>query len=365
MAKKPSVRYWESRGGYGSWIDGTQHILAKGPDDGPRGPTYLEALQRFCKLLDLETNKGTDDYLVSALFNQYRAHLKERRNDVPHVFEMMVRAFSAGHGHLRVRDLRPFHVEDWLKEQSQWNDTSKNHAGRLILCAVSWARKKGYIQNDPLSKRVDLPRPVLRGREARISKELMDLLILQATEGNRLRSPQFPLLLRLLRATGARPSEVTRAEAHNLHRDRLVYRWNTKVGYVWKNAKKTQKDRVVFLPPDLAEVARAQAERFPSGPIFRTRHGRAWSKTNICEHMRRLLARGPVVDHCRSHGVDAGSVSLYSFRHSFISDWVDRAGDVYVCAQLCGTSVKMIETRYGHPDVDRLRERYLEFAAGR
>ena len=31
--KKPSVRYWDSRGGYGCWIDGTQHILAKGPDD--------------------------------------------------------------------------------------------------------------------------------------------------------------------------------------------------------------------------------------------------------------------------------------------------------------------------------------------
>ena len=38
--KKPSVSYWESRGGYGSTITGTQHILAKGeqvilPEDVP------------------------------------------------------------------------------------------------------------------------------------------------------------------------------------------------------------------------------------------------------------------------------------------------------------------------------------------
>lgn len=68
--KKPSVRYWERRSGYGCWIGKNQHILAKGLDDAPTGPTYLEALDRFRKLLSLEQDKGTDRYLVSALLNQ-------------------------------------------------------------------------------------------------------------------------------------------------------------------------------------------------------------------------------------------------------------------------------------------------------
>src|SRR5262249_12985502 len=71
-AKKPSVRYWEARGGYGCWIDGTQHILAKDPDDCPTRETYLATLDRFRKLLSLDANRGTDDYLVSSLLNQYR-----------------------------------------------------------------------------------------------------------------------------------------------------------------------------------------------------------------------------------------------------------------------------------------------------
>ncbi len=46
--KKPSVRYWGSRGGYGCWIDGTQHILAKGPDNAPTGHTASWAWLVHC-----------------------------------------------------------------------------------------------------------------------------------------------------------------------------------------------------------------------------------------------------------------------------------------------------------------------------
>jgi hypothetical protein len=52
----------------------------------------------------------------------------------------------------------------------------------------------------------------------------------------------------------------------------------------------------------------------------------------------------------------------YNFRHSAISKWLDAGGDIYVASQLFGTSVKMLERRYGHPDIDRLHERFLAFA---
>src|SRR5688572_11759957 len=134
MPKKPSVRYWDSRGGYGCWIRGVQHILAKGADDGPTGPTYLDALDRFGKLLRMETGKGTDEYLVSSLLNQYRQHLKDTRTSaVPGVFEVMARGFSAEFGHLPVRDLKPYDFDAWLRKQSRWNPTSKAHAVTLVL----------------------------------------------------------------------------------------------------------------------------------------------------------------------------------------------------------------------------------------
>jgi hypothetical protein len=362
--KKPSVRYWESRAAYCCWIKGEQHVLARGEKDDPTGPTYLTALDRFRKLLALETNKGTDNYLVSALLNQYRAHLKAtRKSAVPGIFEVMARGFAEEFGTRPVCELEPHMVENWLAQQTQWNNTSKAHAGTLILGAISWARRKGYIRTDPLAGRVDLPEPVLRGREARMSEELMDILISEA-HANKMRSREFGHFLRALQLTGARPGELRHAEAHNYHKGRLEFRWNTQIGYVHKTARKTQRDRVIYLTPDLRRHVETLVEQFPTGPLFRTPRGMKWSLTSLCNKWQWLLKRKKVVEYCRKHHIDIKTLKVYNFRHSFITNWIERAGDIYTCAQVCGTSVKMIEKRYGHPDVDKVHEKYLAFMSG-
>jgi integrase len=362
---KPSVRYWKSRRAYCCWIGKDQHTLAKGPKDEPTGPTYLKALDCFRKLLSLETNKGTDEYLVSALFNQYRAHLHAtRKSAVPGVFEVMARGFAEEFGSYRVCDLQPHMVESWLARQGRWNSTSKAHAGTLILAAVSWARRKGFIQNDPLAGRVDLPQPVLRGREASMSDELMDLLIAEARK-NKMGSREFADFLWALRLTGARPGELRHAQAFNYEKGRLVFRWNTTRGYVHKNARKTQRDRIIYLTPELQAYIEEQIRKRPEGHIFQTPRGTPWSPTSVGNKWRWLMRRPKVVAYCREHGIDPDSLKPYFFRHSFLSRWVEDGGDIYIVAQLCGTSVRMVEKRYGHPNVDKLHERYLAFMAGR
>lgn len=92
---KPSVRYWKSRKAYACWMGETRHFLARRPDDAPSGPTYLAALDQFRKLVSEQKDKGTDDYLLSSLLNQYRAHLQEtRKSGVPGVFEIMAHGFA-------------------------------------------------------------------------------------------------------------------------------------------------------------------------------------------------------------------------------------------------------------------------------
>ncbi|MBA4190276.1 MAG: hypothetical protein C0467_20005 [Planctomycetaceae bacterium] len=361
--KKPSVRYWEGRRAYCCWIAGKQETLARGPDDAPQGPTYLAALDQFRKLLALDANKGTDDYLVSALLNQYRTHLHAtRKSAVPGIFEIMARGFGEKLGHYRVSQLQPHMVEEWLAGQDRWNDTSKAHAGTLILAAVSWARKKGFIQTDPLARRVDLPQPVLRGREASMSEELMDLLIAEAYD-NKMQSREWGDFLKILRLTGARPGEIRFTEAHNYAKGRLSFRWNTTRGYVHKNAKKTQRDRVIFLTPELQAYVEALVKKHPTGPLFRTPRGAQWSQTSVANKWKWLIERPKVVEYCREHGINPTSLKPYFFRHSFLTRWVEDGGDIYIVAQLCGTSVKMVEKRYGHPNIDKLHERYLAFAA--
>jgi hypothetical protein len=96
-------------------LAGKQHTLAKGPDDAPNGESTIAALDQFRKLVALDRDKGTDEYLVSALLKQYRAHLHAtRKSAVPGVFEIMTRGFGEELGHLRVSQLRPHMVAEWL-----------------------------------------------------------------------------------------------------------------------------------------------------------------------------------------------------------------------------------------------------------
>jgi integrase len=383
MAKKPSVRYWNSRKAYCCEIDGTQHILAKGPNDGPKGKTYLAAVARFGKLVSMEADKGTDDYLVSSLLNQYRIHLHAtRQSGVPGVFDIMARDFGKKFGSKRVCELKPHDFDKWLAAQTQWNPTSQAHAATLILGAVSWARKKGYIQSDPLTGRIERPVPILRGREARMSEELMDLLIgachEKATYHRKVRTNQpavhhrkvgfsdlFGKFLWLLRLTGARPIEIRRAEAHNYINGRLVYRWNANVGYRGKTAAKTQRDRIIFLPPEARAYAEECIRKYPTGPIFRTLRGDPWSPQNTTQKWRQwLLKRPKVTAYLDEHGIDPKQIRPYNFRHTAISSFLDNGGDIYAAAQIFGTGVKMIERRYGHPNIERLEEQFMRFMPG-
>ena len=102
---------------------------------------------------------------------------------------------------------------------------------------------------------MERPQPILRGRDARMSEELMDLLIgecfAKATyhrkkqHGQAGRPPRsvgfsekFGKLLWLLRLTGARPVEMRNAEAHNYQNGRLVFRWNAQRGYVTRRRRR-------------------------------------------------------------------------------------------------------------------------------
>src|SRR5262245_39990978 len=80
MARRPKVNYWESRGGYGCWINGKQTILALGPNDYP-GPTYQAALQRFGDLLRMEAaHTAKDANTVRVVCEKYMEFIHTRRH---------------------------------------------------------------------------------------------------------------------------------------------------------------------------------------------------------------------------------------------------------------------------------------------
>ena len=131
--RRPDVRYWQRKGGgYFVTVKGRQVELALGPDDSPRGPTFLAALDKYRAVMAMESGKGTDEYLVSSCLNQYRIHLKAtRKTEMPGIFDSMCRRFNDDFGKMKVSALIAGDVQTWLNKQDTWNDTSKKHGGQL------------------------------------------------------------------------------------------------------------------------------------------------------------------------------------------------------------------------------------------
>ena len=81
MGRRSGIRYFESKGGYFTNFEGSRYRLASGPDDAPKGPTYLAALEEFRKLMQVSTADTADQKnTVRVVVDLYGQHL-ERNGD--------------------------------------------------------------------------------------------------------------------------------------------------------------------------------------------------------------------------------------------------------------------------------------------
>ncbi len=357
MARKPQIRYWQRKGGgYFTTRQGKQVELALGPDDFPDGPTYRRAMAAWLSLG--EASAAPDQLLVRALFALYRSHLERNAsNDFAlRNFRAYTKSFEAMHGHLAASALLPKHVTSWLDSKATWNGTTRVTALSKLTLALNWGAKEGHLQANPLHGRLTLPEGKPRGAEAVMSDTLMDLLEANArTEGTR-------LFLRLLRLTGARPSEIANFAEKHVQFDRIVFPHSPPAGeWRHKTGRKTKRDRVIYLPEELVLPVHDRIRPRDKGPVMRSPRGKMFSPKNIWRVWNRVLARPAVVAHLEQHGIKRESVTPYSYRHTFISRWVASGRSIKVCADICGTSVAMIEKHYAHPDGDAIHDHYRQF----
>src|SRR5262245_18205897 len=80
MARRPSVRYYASKGGYFTERNGNRVRLATGPDDAPDGPTYRAALKAFLEI-ECPGNRSSNHTFASltALFLKWLESCRKGR----------------------------------------------------------------------------------------------------------------------------------------------------------------------------------------------------------------------------------------------------------------------------------------------
>ena len=372
MPRRASVRYYQSRKAYYTHFEGRQIKLADGPDDAPKGPTYLAALEEFRRLMQV-SNADTADQgnTVRVVIDLYGQHLE--RNGQERSLEILLQTCTSAvelFGDKTFSELKPLHVSAWLAQMAKprntkkhkgvkWGPTYQGIALRALVTGFNWAKGQGLISSHCLEN----PKAVKirgkkrsRGQEAYIADATWKKLIGRIGASNH----GFADMLRFLHGTGCRPAEAYHVEARYYHRKDRCIVYPGQPGpddYVWKNARRTGKDRTIFLTDELAEMVEARIKQFPEGPIFRSRHGRQWCNEAVSVNLRWYAKRLKITP----------PPTAYGFRHTYATDWLLQGGSIKVLADLIGTSVTMLERHYAHLMVDRTRVRSIMTAvmAGR
>jgi integrase len=351
MARKPQVNWFASKNGFYCNIGGQRHRLGDGPDDSQTdGPNYRRAVARYAELVcDPGASDGKADCTISEAMTRYKAYLTDTKKSVTaSQMESVWEASGAGKvGSLRLSELRLKHIDAWLSQQASWGQTTRFHAYHILRQGLQWNVDRGHTSTNPLGGKVpaEYSSKAVRGADYALAPALVRVLLDNARG-------RFRDYLYALYRTGARPAELGMAVPANYVKSigAIVHSGNPgKMMYAWKNAKKTKKDRVIYLPPDVIEVVEANISAGCRW-LFPNENGEPYTKDCGGRAMARLRVKKDVGTHCLINKVEPKTVILYSMRHTFATRALSGPipCPIKTLAELMGTSVAMIERHYGH-----------------
>ena len=143
-------------------------------------------------------------------------------------------------------------------------------------------------------------------------------------------------MIRLYHATGARTHELIAVRAGEVQR---VTRPLVLGHHKCTHTLKEPRPRQVYLNETAFGIMARRCDGLPlDAYVFQKPSGGAFSNANIAERFQTVRKRAGV----------RSSITIYSFRHLWISEMLMAGVDVLLVARMAGTSVAMIERVYGH-----------------
>lgn len=380
--KSTGPRYFESKAGWFAEIKGERVRLTS----GAKKATEKEAQTKYERLNAVRmTEVAGDKAEVGAVMNAYLMHAKSRVTPpplAPNTFKIHKDAIQdfvsfkleqgSSIGRLQARDLTMAEVQAWIasrKESSRWSDNYAHLRLRVLRTAFLWAAAEGdIISESPFAR---------RGKKVRIGSADLSLKRLSITpeehaillhQASRRKRGNFALLLEVLYQTGARPSEVYQARG-----DEWDKRWQAfvidpsdkkNIGRL-KNRhhlKRKGRKRIITVPDHLVEELSKLAATHGEDFLFRMENGQPWHgggytsnvwAKKIATRMRGLVkAVNKLAEKGKGDKVRTG-LSLYSYRHAFVTRFLEGQGNPLQLCELLNTSLDMLQAHYSHLLEDR------------
>jgi integrase len=334
---KPKVNFTPFLGQYTCTINGTFHRLGKDEEAARRQFDFL--MRQAEKGVEADPNIAFADVADQYLDHVQANHCAERYRHC----KARLQEFKDHVGdHLRAKDLRPRHVDDWLAPKKLTAGSERLYKSILLAC-LNWAArprtKKGgeLLAENPLRGQLHLPLGESRGKDAVWTQETYEQVL-------RVASPAFGDLVRILAWTGARPSTVIRIEAR--HYNKRQSRWDCEDLYRGRSSTKKYVKHVRLLNDEArALVERLNAEH-PEGPIFRNSFGKPWDPDAPQIYLTNLKARFKATKALKWQE----GLCVYGLRHTFATNFLQQFPNEieYLRVLLGHKNYDMLFTHYGH-----------------
>jgi integrase len=323
--------YWQAH-------DRAKAVAAAGKGGVPvddRPATLGAALDQY--EADLKTRGGDAGNAV-----RVRAHLPEKLTKKP-VADLTLNDLRAWRDGLKAKDRRKKVATDDAKKPARATPArALAPSGVNRLCTGLKAALNLAADRDG---RIVSRRPWEQGlatlpdAEESRSVILPDADVRRIVGGASAQGAGFGLLTEALAITGARVSQLARADVADLQDGRTDPRIMVPTSH--KGAgKKAVIRRPVPIPPDFATRLRESAKgKTADAPLFAKASGERWSKSDHSRPFARVVKAAGVT-------ADGGPVTSYALRHSSIVRQLLANVPVRVVAALHDTSVAMIERTY-------------------
>jgi integrase len=254
MPHFPKPFFRKSRRTWYVQIDGKQHNL---------GPHRQQAFERYYDLMRQPAPKKVPADHVAVVIDAFLEWSQQHRSAATYEWSRCrLQLLVEKYPDLRLGQLKPFHVQQWVDGMSGVSGGTKRNFMRAAQRALRWAEQQGYVDRSPIAH---LEKPPAGKREMVVSPEEFDR-ILASVPAREARD-----LLVVTWETGCRAQEILRVEAR--HVDLANCRWV----FPPEEEKMKRAPRIVYLTPTALQITQRLLLVHPQGKLFRNCEGAAWT----------------------------------------------------------------------------------------
>ncbi len=256
-----------------------------------------------------------------------KIHLEGNPNSKVRERKNVFTSFCENFSHLKVSQLTPIKIKEWLLELQKLNgysDRNLNAIKPLLNHFFKFLLSEGYLHSNPIDRvKFNHRGPPTRQRVVMSEQEILGLL-----EGFKTHSPVvlYPFIFTVAH-TGARKDEIR------------CLKWSGvdfETGFIHLPYSKNGNRRSIKMSEPLVQVLKS-IPRVSEG-VFLNQFGRPLSATQIDDGIIRLQTKYPSMKRWRCHDL----------RHSYAYNFLKRGGQMYqLQATLGHKSIQMTIDLYG------------------